>query len=435
VFSSYSGSSSTLRPGEANHDRERGISPLVGTALFIAIVVSLGVLVSTLVLGLADTGAVAPESKLALQDDAGCDARLVHEQGETLDGDQLRLEGAADPDALAGERLGAGDTAAVRPTADEVTVVWTAASDDTSHVLGQFDASSRTASWLCGTGTLYAGDSGDLTVVEAQDGTLTTLDVPSTIEALGPVTADLTGDGEMDIPYVDSAGRVNVTGPSNGTTTLASDADIAGSVEEAKTRLAVGSWDGSPTSVFFVNENHDTLYRVAGPGSAPVAVATPGNGVQAVVGVADVDGDPAAELVFADASQQLRALQPDGSVEVLEDGQLGSNNGIGAGTLVDVDDDGVHSVVAVDGGKDLKLAGDSTADGGEGTRTLATGVARKSPATVADVDGDGDDEVVFVSNDSQKLKYVDDLGGANTVELLPDADGNPIQRSEETGVV
>jgi flagellin-like protein len=426
---------STVRRGNASHDRERGISPVVGTALFIAIVVSLGVLVSALVLGLADTGAVAPESKLALQDDAGCEARLVHEQGERLDGDQLRLKGAADPDTLAGEQLDAGDTAAVRPTADEVTVIWTAANSDTSHTLGQFDAPVRAASWLCGTGTLYAGDGGDLTVVEAEDGTLTTLSVPSTIEALGPVTADLTDDGETDIPYVDSAGRVNVTGPSNETTTLASDADIAGSIEGSKTRLAVGSWDGSPTSVFFVNENHDTLYRVAGPDSAPVTVAAPGNGVQAVVGIADVDGDPAAELVFADASQQLRALQPDGSVEVLEDGQLGSNNGIGAGALVDVDGDGVYSVVAVDGGKDLKLAGDSTADGGEGTRTLATGIARKSPATVADVDGDEDDEVVFVSNDSQKLKYVDDLGGANTVELLTDTDGNPIQRSEETGVV
>jgi hypothetical protein len=40
-----------------------------------------------------------------------------------------------------------------------------------------------------------------------------------------------------------------------------------------------------------------------------------------------------------------------------------------------------------------------------------------------------------VSTYSEKLKYVDDVGGANTVTLLTDADGNAIQRSDETGVV
>jgi len=88
----------------------------------------------------------------------------------------------------------------------------------------------------------------------------------------------------------------------------------------------------------------------------------------------------------------------------------------------------------VDGSNELKLIGAGTAAGGEATTTLTGGVARKSPATVADVDGDGTPEVVFVSTDSEKLKYVDDVGGSNPVTLLTDADGNSIQRSDETGV-
>jgi hypothetical protein len=46
-----------------------------------------------------------------------------------------------------------------------------------------------------------------------------------------------------------------------------------------------------------VNETHDTLYRVTASGS-PVAVATSGNGVQAVSGIGDVEGDGDDEIVY-----------------------------------------------------------------------------------------------------------------------------------------
>ncbi|PSQ00815.1 hypothetical protein BRC89_01075 [Halobacteriales archaeon QS_4_70_19] len=44
----------------------RAISPVVGAALMLVIVVALGVVVSGLVLGLADSSSTSPESRLAL---------------------------------------------------------------------------------------------------------------------------------------------------------------------------------------------------------------------------------------------------------------------------------------------------------------------------------------------------------------------------------
>lgn len=410
----------------------RAISPTVGIPLLLAIVVALGVIVSGLVLGLADPGPPSPETRLALQGD-GCTTELVHQSGDALDADRIRLQGTESATLSSGQRFQAGDRLGITPTGEEVTVVWQSPDDDSSYTLEELDTSGGTSPF-CGDGTLYAGDNGELTTIDTESDTLETLSVPGTVDAIGPATDELLEDDDMDIPYVNGTDRVRVAGPDSEPTTLATSADIAGTIEGAKTRLATGRWDGSEPSVFFVNENHDTVYRVA-EGGTPTAVASPGDGAQAVVGVADVDGDADDELVFADGSQRLQALDSDGTVTALSDSQLGSNNGIGAGALADFDGDGVHRAVGVDGSNQLKLVGAGTAAGGEDTAILTGGVARKSPVTVADVDDDGTSEAVFVSNDSGKLKYVDDVGGANTVTLLTDGDGDPIQRSDETGVV
>jgi len=399
-------------------------------ALLLAIVIALGVVVSGLILGLADSDPASPESRLTLEG-TGCSVELVHEQGNSLDGDHVRLRGTEDSTPLQGQRFGAGSRVIVQPTADEVIVVWRGPDDDSSYVLGRLEYDDGGA--VCGE-FLYAGDTGSLTSIGTSGDPLETLSIPGSVDALGPATADLLGDGDTDVPYVNASDAVRVADRDGSATTLATGSDIPGTIEGSKSRLATGRWSGSDPSVLFVNENHDTIYRVA-EGGTPTVVATPGNGAQAVVGIADVDGDADDELVFADGSQQLRALNPDGSTDSLANGQLGSNNGIGAGTLADFDGDGIHRAVGVDGSNQVKLVGAGTAAGGESTTVLTGGVARKSPATVADVDADGTPEIVFVSMDSEKLKYVDDVGGANTVAPLIDANGDPIRRSEETGVV
>ncbi|PSP48910.1 hypothetical protein BRC75_05245 [Halobacteriales archaeon QH_7_69_31] len=164
-------------------------------------------------------------------------------------------------------------------------------------------------------------------------------------------------------------------------------------------------------------------------------VATPGTGVQAVSGVGDVDGDGDDGLVFADASQTLRYLEPDGSTATLEDGQTGSNVGIGAGAVTDLDGDGVASIVAVDGNNDVKIVCASTADGGEGTTVITAADAEKSPPTVADVDDDGNEEIADVGRADGKVKYVDDVDGSNDIAYLQDDGGDRIDGSAGTGLV
>jgi hypothetical protein len=261
---------------------------------------------------------------------------------------------------------------------------------------------------------------------------VTTIATPTAVEALGPARADLTGDGRRDLPYVDAAGRVRVTNGSNASTTLTGSAAIPGSVARAKTRLWAGRWNGSEASVFFVDQSHEEIYRVNDTGT-PVEVAAPGDGAQAVAGAGDVDGDGAAELLFADASQQLRYVEPDGSVEAVDDGGTGSNNGIGAGSVADFDDDGVVSVVTVDGSNDLKIVGEPTGDGGEGVRTVGAVDAKKSPVTVADVDGDDDGEVVYVDTGGS-LRYLDDVSTSPTVRSLSDESGGTVGGEDDTGV-
>ena len=411
----------------------RGISPVVGTMLLVGIVILLSIGVAALAFGLSEPVETAPTATLEMT--AGdCQYELRHTAGDPVDGDRTELVGVEDPDALAGRTLTAGDSVQLEPTADQVELVYESSDLNGDSVVERFDIDTDAIGGGGCKATLYTATGGSIDSIAGDGSPVTTLSATADARALGPADVDLTGDGTDDPAFVEGGDAVVVTNATNGTTTLADDGDVPGAIEGSKTRLAVGSWDGSPRSVFFVNENQDTLYRVT-PSGSPVAVATPGNGVQAVSGIGDVDGDGEDELVFADASQQLRYLEPDGSTATLEDSQTGSNVGIGAGAVTDLDGDGVASVVAVDGNNDVKLTGVSTADGGEGATVITAADAEKSPPTVADVDDDGDDEIVYVGLANGKVKYVDDVNGSNDVAYLHDDGGDRIDGSAGTGLV
>ena len=399
--------------------------------LLAGIVLLSSIVISAMAFGLSVPTGSAPTATFEMTEDT-CDYELRHAAGTPVDGNRTRLTGVENPDALAGRTLSAGDSQELDPTGGEVVLAWNDSGGGDGTILERFDVDPD-ATGGC-SATLYTAATGSIDRLAGDDDPVTTLSATSDARALGPGDSDLTGDGPADTPFVEGGDTVALTNETNGTTTLADDDDVSGAVEGSKTRLAVGSWDGSPESVFFVDENHDTLYRVA-PSGSPVAVATPGDGVQAVSGTGDVDGDGDDELVFANASQHLEYLEADGTTVTLEDGQAGSNIGIGAGAVADPDGDGVASVVAVDGNNDVKLVGASTADGGEGTTVIAAADAEKSPPTVADVDGDGDDEIVYVGLANGDLKYIDDVGGSNEVAYLHDDGGDRIAGSAETGAV
>ncbi|MFC6954389.1 type IV pilin N-terminal domain-containing protein [Halorubellus litoreus] len=414
--------------------RERAISPVVGGALLVAIVVLLATVTGAIVFGIADDEPPAPTARLRLEPTGSCQFELTHRGGDRLDGDRITVQGLDDPDALAGERLAAEDAVAVDPTESTVRVVWSAPDGDTDHVLRTFEVDpSVTSGWACTSGTVLTSDaSGHITVLRPGENPIE-LSATSSLDALGTADVDVTGDGRSDVPYVTTGDAIAITNGTNETTTLATSSDISGTIEGAKTRVTAAAWNGNTPSVYFVDENHDTIYRVA-PGESPTVVASPSDGAQAVLGPGDVDGDGDRELLFADGSQQLRYVEPSGGVEKVDNGQTGSNNGIGSGSVADFDDDGVVTVVTIDGSNDLKVVGEPTAQGGEGKTTIPSVDAAKAPVTIADVDGDASSEVVYVST-SGYLKYVDDVYGSQTVSFVRDADGDKVDADDATGVV
>jgi len=417
---------------------ERAISPVVGVALLIIIAVLLATITGGIIFGVADDKPPAPTAKLDVTPSAnGCGFDLVHRGGDRIDGENVEVKGLADRNALAGEQLDASDSVAVNPTQEDLTVIWHAPEEDVDHVLANFEVNtSISGGWACNSGTvLTRADNGKLKFVDGNGSNDIELDGPSDVEALGPPKEDLTDDGIVDVPYLTSSGVLKITNETNETTTIATDSDVpGGQLPDQKTRLAVGTWNGSDRSVFFADEDGDGIYRVR-PGNAAVQVHDPDDGANAVQGIDDVDGDGTAEVMYADGSQTLRYLEPDGTVKLMDSGGVGSNVAIGSGSVADFNGNGTVRVVVVDGGNDIKLVGAPTSEGGTGTTKISSVDAEAAPVTIADVDGDGEQEVVFVHKDSHYIKYVDDVGGSNTIKFLRDDDGNKIDGSEKSGVV
>jgi FlaG/FlaF family flagellin (archaellin) len=420
---------------------ERGLAPVTGAALMVAILVLLGVVSSGLIFGLAEEEPSPPSASLEMVPvDGTGQYDIRHQSGEPVDGDEVTIKGVSDPDALDGRTLTAGDSVRVLPTDTEVALVWDSGEDD-SYVLAEFDSVLPTIDSLLG-GSINARVNDQLQVINGDGGALEPFSNTGQIQALGPATTDLDGDGLVEAPYIDANGTLKLIDGNGEQTTLANDSDVPGAeIHEDKTRLAVATWNGTGPDVLFTGDT-DTIYRV-GPGGSPTEVATPDNGVNAVVDAGDMDGDGDTELVFADGSQEIRYLDDDGSTTGVT---AGSNNGIGAGSLVDYDGDGVQRVAIVDGGNNIKLVGSPSGESDvliDNTRVAGNAPqARKSPLTVADVDGDGGNEIIYLGNDNGKVKYLDgvdehfDSSGTDdiTVEFLTDDAGLEINGSDVTGL-
>ena len=261
------------------------------------------------------------------------------------------------------------------------------------------------------------------------------------VRGMGPLATDLDGDGKNEIPYVRKDNRkmemIDEDAKNQGDTQeLVPDDASEGVPADNKTRLGVGSWGGGDPSVFYANDNNDAIYKVSwkqnGGGNKnqndPEKIAdltNSRNGAQAVVGLANINGDGDKELIYADGSQELRYMDKpnDGDNDKgdheqgsafpkIPNASAGSSEGIGAGSLVDLDGDGVSSVVFVNTSNNITIAND---DGTHRTISLDDGSddgAAKSPPTAINLDDDDDLEIAYLreEDDDPDVEYVDPNG-------------------------
>lgn len=243
------------------------------------------------------------------------------------------------------------------------------------------------------------------------------------IKGMGALATDLDGDGKDEVPYIRKANQkiemIDEDASNQGDTQeLVGSNAQEGVPADQKTRLSTGTWDGSQESVFYADEDNEAIYRTwwdGGGGNDNIEeIRSPGNGAQAVLGIDDIDGDNEAELVFADASQHIRYIEePGGTIEKLENGGIGSSEGIGAGSLVDLDGDGTVSAIFVNGSNNLRVV---DANGTDRTIHLDDGSddgAAKSPPTAIDLDGDGELEIAYIREEDEEnpqIEYVETDG-------------------------
>ncbi|WP_423750998.1 hypothetical protein [Salinirarus marinus] len=294
----------------------------------------------------------------------------------------------------------------------------------------------ETASGTLATGT-WGGDGARVAYTDGgtlyslvQSGGTTAYGVTD-VDVLGPVETGF-GGSSYHVPLVDGGGTLRLVAADGTQTAL--DTSAARPPRGAKSVLATAAWNGHPLSVYYPGSNESKLFRVA-PGGTAKQVSEPGNGVKAVLGAGDIDGDGTAEFVFVDGSGTIRYIVPSGEnasrgIESTGTGP-GSNNNYGAGRPSAVGGYGVV-VPAVNGSGGLGLVG---ANGWVEKSLTAGSTASKTAVAPCDFDGDDAVELVFVGSSNAHLQFLDDVGGANDVGTIADSSGDPVPADTSRGVL
>ena len=251
--------------------------------------------------------------------------------------------------------------------------------------------------------------------VELVDGDGVRTDTNVTAAVVGPVT-DFDGDGTLGVPTVTGTGNVRIVRTDGTTETL-----VAG--DAATTSITVGDATGDGAlEILYQNTSDDNrVYRVDLLGNTRQLTDAGTNGV---VGHGDFDDDGDDEPVFLGMSNDIKYLD-NGTVVDTGYSDVGTNEGVGVGPLVDFDLDGTPRVAVVDSSSDIGLVNHT----GHG-ETVTDGYGRASKASLGAVDrrSDGAREVVHVRTDGElALAKLD-----GTTDTVTDDTDDPI--TADTGV-
>jgi hypothetical protein len=284
-------------------------------------------------------------------------------------------------------------------------------------------------------GQLVYAINGDLRIYDAVNDVEN--DPPNSADAdiIGANAANIVAGSDADVPYLTKGGKnsskvfATWVGATNDEKI---DKGKKPKLKKQKTRLALRPWpygstDGDGDLVLAVDNNTSKIIGVASNGDTET-IASPPNGAGGVAGVKDIDGDGNVELVFVDSSQQMRYLEGGGATFKIPNAGVGSNNSTGFGSPVDFGR-GKIEIPFIDGSNNPAIVDY------QGTKTIlnSSGIAKKAAIAPVDIDGDGAFEFMFLGNSSGNIKYIDDVGGSNTVKTLQ-INGSPVSPDEKTGL-
>jgi flagellin-like protein len=162
---------------------DRAISPVIGTILMVAIIVILAAIAATFVLDFSDETDPQPNVVLEGEGTDDVEYKFVHDGGETIDGDNLEIRGAANPEVAAGKTLTTGDEVSFLPTQEEITIVWYGENDE-----------SYTLKTLTADQTLPAPDEGCAWVDSETNGGVDPIKIDDTV-----VNCDVETDEQVEI--------------------------------------------------------------------------------------------------------------------------------------------------------------------------------------------------------------------------------------------
>jgi hypothetical protein len=264
---------------------------------------------------------------------------------------------------------------------------------------------------------IYAVNEGDIKVYDAVSDTLHDPPQTKNADAVGARAADIVGDSNADIPYLNENENEDVYATTVGKSSdTAIDKGQLPQLKKQETRVALRKWPPANLSgnlMLVADNNSSRIIGIDGSGNTET-IAVPPNGCDGVAGVNDIDGDGADEMVFADSSQEMRYLEQDGTTVKIENGGVGFDKSTGFGPPADFDGDGVPRVPIIDGSNNPAVV---TADGNK-TVLNPNGIAKKAGIAPVDIDGDGVLEFMYLDSSSGKIKYIDDVLGSNKIETL-----------------
>ncbi|WP_255149061.1 hypothetical protein [Halorarius halobius] len=244
-------------------------------------------------------------------------------------------------------------------------------------------------------------------------GTVSTFGIDSgQPSVLGP-KADIDGDGQDEVPYVDNNNNLKYMN-SDGTV-VDLDTTLSGGAKKAS--IGVGDPDPDDAlTVYYVGSNSNDPYSVK-PGGTAQPLTAADDSLIGAVGYADFDGDSASEPIFIASQTELgyvdggtvTTVSMQGSTKVSKK-SVGEPFQYNGGTRVPILNTNKNNQIEL-----VKPNGKTSTILKQG----ATPKPKKAPIAPRDWDDDGTPELLFIDgNDNQKIKLVEP--GTGTVRLVYD---------------